>query len=107
LLKNTGSEPAARVVTKIGPKILGPDGKKAINDLRIFRGIEFFAAGKEFRILVGGASAFFSTKAPTKFTAAITYSDQAGNPYSESITHDLEIYRDLPHTPDFGKIGPE
>jgi hypothetical protein len=97
VLKNIGDEPAVKVITKIGGKIIGPDGKKEINGLNVFRGVEFFAPGKEFRILMGSAATYFSTKQPTKFTAIIKYSDQKGKKYSERITHDLAIYKDLPH----------
>jgi len=97
VLKNIGDEPAVKVVTKIGGNILGPDRKKPINDLAVFRALEFFPAGKEFRILVGSAATYFSTKQPTKFTAEITYSDGGKNSYSEGISHDLSIYADLPH----------
>lgn len=97
VLKNIGDEPAVKVITKIGGKIVGPDGRKEINGLNVFRGVEFFAPGKEFRILMGSAVTYFSTKQPTRFTVVITYSDQKGKDYNESITHDLTIYEDLPH----------
>lgn len=96
VLKNIGDEPATKVVTKIGGKIVGPDGKKDINGLAIFRSLEFVPPGREFRILVGSAAAYFSTKQPTKFTAVITYSDGGKNSYGETIAHDLSIYEDLP-----------
>ena len=96
VLENIGDIPAVKVVTKIGAKIIGPDGKKELNSLKVFRGVDYFAPGKEFRILVGSTAAYFSQKQPSKFTAVITYSDQTGNNYTESITHDLAIYSDLP-----------
>jgi hypothetical protein len=102
VLKNIGGEPAVKVTTKIGGKIIGPDGRKEINGLNIFRGVEFFAPGKEFRILMGSAATYFSSKQPDRFTAVIEYSDQKGNDYSESITHDLSIYKDLPHAVERG-----
>jgi hypothetical protein len=97
VLKNIGDEPAVKVVTKIGGKIIGPDGMKALNDLNLFRSLEFIPPGKEFCVLVGSAAAYFSTKQPTKFTAIITYSDGSKNSYAETIAHDLSIYADLPH----------
>ncbi|MGA2199131.1 MAG: hypothetical protein ABSG45_04255 [Nitrososphaerales archaeon] len=103
VLKNIGDEPAVKVTTKIGGRILGPDGKLVINDLNIFRGVEFFAPGKEFRIMLGPSVTYFSTKQPTKFTAAITYSDGNRNSYGETITHDLSIYKDLPHPVERGQ----
>lgn len=98
VLKNIGDEPALKVTTKIGEKIVGPDGEQEINELNLFCRLEFFAPGKEFRVLVGSAATYFSTNQPTKFTAVISYSDQGGNSYEESLTHDLSIYQDLPHT---------
>jgi hypothetical protein len=97
VLKNIGDLPATKVVTKISGKIVGPDGKKVINDLNVFRGVEFFSPGKEFRILLASASTFFSSTNPTKFAAVISYSDENGVSYSETINHDLAIYKDLPH----------
>jgi len=97
VLKNIGDEPAVKVITKIGGKIIGPDRKKVINDLNLFRSLEFFPPGKEFRILVGSAATYFSTQ-PTKFTALITYSDANKKSYGETISHDLSIYADLPHS---------
>jgi hypothetical protein len=97
VLRNIGDEPAVKVVTKIGGKIIGPDGKKAINDLNLFRSLQFIPPGKEFRVLVGSAATYFATKQPTKFTAAISYSDAGRDSYTETIAHDLSIYKDLPH----------
>jgi hypothetical protein len=97
VLKNIGDEPAVKVTTKIGGKMVGPDGKKALNDLNVFRSLEFIPPGREFRILMGSAATHFSTKQPTKFTAVITYSDENKDSYGETISHDLSIYEDLPH----------
>lgn len=96
-LKNIGDEPAVQVVTKIGGKIIGPDRKKKINDLNLFRNLGFIPPGREFRVFVGSASMYFSTKQPTKFTVTITYSDKDKKVYGETITHDLSIFEDLPH----------
>lgn len=100
MLENVGNEPAVKVSTKLGPKIIGPDGKTELNTLNVFRSVEFFAPAKQFNILVGYLTAYFAAKQPTTFTAVITYSDQSGNHYSESITHNLDIYQDMPHRVD-------
>lgn len=99
VLKNIGELPATKVVAKIAPQILGPDGKTPINGISLFTKLSFFAPGKEFRVLVGAAAAYFaSAKQPTTFTAAISYHDQSGKGFNESITHDLLVYKDLPHS---------
>jgi hypothetical protein len=98
VLKNIGELPATKVVAKIAPKIFGPDGKTPVNSINLFTKLSFFAPKKEFHVLVGSASTYFaSTGQPTTFTADISYHDQSGRGYSESITHDLLIYVDLPH----------
>ncbi|MGA2665905.1 MAG: hypothetical protein ABSF83_13275 [Nitrososphaerales archaeon] len=100
VLKNIGAEPGLEVTTRIGGRIVGPDGRTTINDLNVFRGIAFFAPGREFRVLVGYAGAYFAAEQPARFTAAISYSDDQGARYAETITHDLAIYRDMPHSVD-------
>jgi hypothetical protein len=97
VLRNIGDEPAVKVVTKIGGKIVGPDGSRTINELNLFRNLEFIPPGKEFRVLVGSAATYFATKQPTKFTAVISYSDANKGSYTETMAHDLSIYTDLPH----------
>jgi hypothetical protein len=106
VLKNIGGEPATKATTKIGGRITGPDGKMVINDLNVFRSVEFFAPGKEFHILVGSSFRYFSGKQPTRLTAVITYSDENGRSYSETINHDLTIYKGLPYRVDGGGQGP-
>ena len=101
VLKNIGAEPARKVVTKIGGRILGPDGKTVINDLSLFRMIEFFAPAREFRVLVGSSAAYFASNQPTSLTAVITYLDENKNAYEETVTHDLEIYKGLPYPTDW------
>lgn len=96
VLKNIGVEPAIRVCTKISPRIDGPDGKKAVNDLNVFRNVEFLAPGRDYSVLVGSAVGYFSAKQPSRVTAVISYSDGDGNGFSETIVHDLDIFRDLP-----------
>lgn len=102
VLKNIGDAPAIEVSTKIGPEITGPDGKTILNKLELFRNVEFFAPWKEFRVLVGSVTSYFASQTqPLRFTAVIAYSDQSGKRYSETIDHDLSIYRDLIYPLDY------
>ncbi|HUI01490.1 MAG TPA: hypothetical protein VLX56_07660 [Nitrososphaerales archaeon] len=99
VLKNIGELPATKVVAKIAPEMLGPDGKTPINGINLFTKLAFFAPGKEFRVLVGSAATYFaSARQPTTFTAAISYRDQSDKGFSESVTHDLLVYKDIPHS---------
>lgn len=84
-------------MAKISPEIIGPDGETPINGINLFRHLEFFAPGREFRVLIGYAQTYFSSKQPTTVTADISYHDQSSKGYTESITHNLLIFKDLPH----------
>jgi len=97
LMTNVGDSPASRVSTVLDKKIVGLAGTKEINELNILKEIAFFPPHKTFTFLLDTASSYFARKEPTKFTATISYSDSSGNAYTERITHDLEIYRDLPY----------
>jgi len=96
LLKNIGQQPAVKVVAKISPEIIGPDGKTPVNGINLFRHLEFFAPGREFRVLISYAQTYFSSKQPTSITADISYRDQSNKGYAVSITHNLLIFKDLP-----------
>jgi hypothetical protein len=97
LMTNIGDSAATKVSTELDKKIVGLAGTKEINGLNILKEITFFPPHKTFAFLLDSASSYFARKEPTKFTATISYSDTAGKVYSEKITHNLEIYRDLPY----------
>jgi len=96
-LSNIGDLEATHVTTSLDKRITGLAGRRQINDLNILREIAFFPPQKTFTFLLDSAASYFARKEPTRFTATISYSDSAGNTYREEITHDLEIYRDLPY----------
>jgi hypothetical protein len=96
-MSNIGGESALKVTTKLDRRIMGLGGRKDMNNLKIFKGVQFFAPGKEVRFLLDSAHSYYSRRQPTKFTAEISYSDVSGKKYKENITHDLAIYKDLPY----------
>jgi hypothetical protein len=97
LLTNVGDSAATNVSTALDKKVFGLAGTREINGLNIFKEITYFPPNKTFAFLLDSASSYFARKEPTRFTATISYSDGEGNEYTEKITHDLEIYRDLPY----------
>jgi hypothetical protein len=94
-LRNIGSRPAHNVSTAIEPPIRGLGGTQRLSELAVFRGIPFFAPGKQIRFLLDSSAAFFSRGEPTRFSARISYSDGNGKMFETAIQHDLEIYRSL------------
>lgn len=96
-LANIGDLPATEVSVTLDKKISGLGGAREINGLRIMKEVTFLPPRKTITFLLDSASSYFARKEPTRFTATITYSDGAGGSYADEMTHDLEVYRDLPY----------
>ena len=97
VIKNIGNSVALKVIPKLNKRIAGLGGKKDLNKMNLFRGIEYFPPGKEIRFFLDSAPSYFSGKQPTQFTVEVSYSDSSGRKFREKINHNLEIYRDLPY----------
>lgn len=93
---NIGSRAAYDVHTDIEPSVTGLNGSLQLSNLQIFKGISFFAPGKQIRFLFDSSAAYFARGEPTQLSARITWRDSEGNPFQTVIRHDLEIYRSLP-----------
>ena len=94
-VRNIGDRPAIGISVKFNKKLTGLGGRKEISSLPVFNNIEFLGPGREIVMLLDSSQSYFSRKEPTKITARIAYSDAAKAKYEETISHDLEIYREL------------
>lgn len=97
-VNNIGDRPALRVHVEFDRKFTGEGGKQEISALPLFKNIEFLAPRKEIEVLVDSSAAYFARKEPIQLTAHISYQDSGGAKYTESIRHDLEIYRYIAYT---------
>ena len=95
VLKNIGTESAFHVRTLFDQPFRGVQGTKVLSTLSLFKALEFMPPGKTFRQFVDPLHEYLARKEPVKLTATITYADRQGERYTETITHDLRIYRDL------------
>lgn len=94
-VRNIGERPAMNVTVTFDKKIIGLGGTKEISGLSLFRNIEFLGPGREIVTLLDTSSSYFQRKQPTKLSARISYLDLEKKKYETTISHDLEIYRDL------------
>jgi hypothetical protein len=92
---NIGDRPAVDVATTFNRKLVGLGGTKDVAGLALFRSIPFLAPGKEIRTLLDSASSWFARNRSTTITARVTYRDPEKTPFRGTMTHDLEIYREL------------
>ena len=94
-LRNIGARPALQVRTKLDPPVRGLGGKQQLAELPLFRGVPFFAPGKQIKFLLDSTALYFARGEPTRLAAHLSWNDDKGNKYETVIHHDLEIYRSL------------
>jgi hypothetical protein len=94
-VRNIGARPALGTSVRFGEKLLGLGGSKDIGSLALFRKLEFLGPGRELVTLFDSSSAYFARQHPTKLVVEIAYRDAEGTCFSETIRHDLEIFREL------------
>lgn len=94
-VRNISERPAYKVSVKFSSKIYGLGGAREVSALPLFRNIEFLAPRKDIMTFLDSSDSYFARKQPSKVTVQVSYRDSAGDSYRVSITHDLEIYRDL------------
>jgi hypothetical protein len=94
-VNNIGERAALNVSVKFDKKIVGLEGTKEISTLPLFRSLQFLGPGREIVTFLDTSASYFKRKQPTKITARVSYQDADTQKYSETISHNLEIYRDL------------
>ncbi|HEY2119997.1 MAG TPA: hypothetical protein VGH37_12480 [Candidatus Acidoferrum sp.] len=66
-----------------------------VSALTLFSGLEFLPGGKEISTFLDSSSSYFRSKQPTQITTRITYQDAQRQKLSNTIRHNLEIYRKI------------
>jgi hypothetical protein len=103
-IKNIRNEPALKVAVKFDKRIKGLGGKKVVSSLPLFRNIEFLAPNKEITTFLDSSASYFSRGEPTLILARISYQSSSGKKYTATISHNLEIYREIAYT---RRLAPE
>ncbi len=94
-IKNIGPGSAHHISINFDQQFDGIDGRKTISDLPLFKSIGFMPPDKEIRTFLDKSDAYFSRQEPTKISLTVHYKDKRENSYSERITHNLAIYKEL------------
>lgn len=94
-VSNIGDRPALDVRTTFNRKLVGLGGTKDVAALPLFRNIPFLAPGKEIRTLLDSTASWFARRRARTFVVRIAYRDAEKEEYTASMTHDLEIYREI------------
>ena len=92
---NIGDRPAYEVRIRFKRAFSGLGGSRKMHRLPLFERLEFLAPRKSIEVFLDRSGAYFARREPTTLTAAIAWRTGAGERRRSTITHDLEIYRDL------------
>lgn len=99
VLANVGEAPALKVSCRFQRPITGLGGSLDVGRMRLFRNVEFLAAGRAIRTLLDSSAAYFARREPTRVAVAISWRDEAGGRHERQIARDLAIYRDVAYLP--------
>jgi hypothetical protein len=97
-IENIGTRPAFGVRVDFSHKLMGMGGTTEVSDLPLFRSLEFLPGGKKITTLLDSSESYFCSKQPTQITTRISYKDANETNLTQTIRHNLEIYRDLGYT---------
>jgi len=97
-IENIGTRPAFGVRVDFSHKLMGVDGTVEISALPLFNGLEFLPGGKKISAFLDTSESYFRSTQPTQITARISYTDALETKLTQTIRHNLEIYRNLGYT---------
>lgn len=92
-IKNIGSRPAFGVRVEFSHKLMGVEGTVEVSALPLFSALEFLPGGKEISTFLDSSASYFRSQQPEQITTRISYQDARGGRFTNTIHHNLEIYR--------------
>ena len=95
---NIGGRPAHEVRIRFKRAFSGLGGTRKLHRLALFERLEFLAPHKSIEVFLDRSASYFAREEPTVLEATIAWRTAAGEQRRSSVTHDLEIYRDLAYT---------
>jgi hypothetical protein len=93
-LANLSDRPALNVGCKFDPPLVDLQGRE-LAELPLFRRVEFLGPRRQIRTLLDSAAGYFGREGATRVTVVTEYERPEEARSSTTVTHDLEIYRDL------------
>lgn len=94
-IKNIGARPAYSVKVEFSHKLMGSEGTVEVSALPLFSQLEFLPGGKEITTYLDSSASYFRSEQPVQISTRIAYKDERGGKHSNTIRHNLEIYREI------------
>jgi hypothetical protein len=95
ILENIGYAPAYGLSVKFDKKVIGHLDRQ-IDAMNVFTALAYMPPGKKFQIFVDSFKSYLAKEQPLIVNISLRYSDKFHRSHSESIMHNLSIYKDLP-----------
>ena len=95
VVANIGGRPAHEVRIRFKRAFTGLGGTRKMHALALFERLEFLAPRKSIEVFLDRSASYFARQEPTLLAATIAWRTGAGEARKSTVTHDLEIYRDL------------
>ena len=93
-LANLSDRPALNVACNFDPPLVDLEGRD-VSELPLFRKVAFLGPRRAIRTLLDSSAAYFGREAPTRITVVTDYERPGEARSSMTVTHDLEIFRDI------------
>ena len=97
-IENIGKRPAFTVRVEFSHKLMGVGGTLDVSALPLFHALEFLPGGKKITTFLDSSESYFRSKQPVQITTRISYKDAGDTKLTQTIRHNLEIYRDIGYT---------
>ena len=97
-ISNIGIQPAYHVKVEFSHKLMGMEGAVEVSALPLFSQLEFLPGGKQITTHLDRSASYFRSRQPVQITTRITYTDASSAEHSNTIRHNLEIYREIGYT---------
>ena len=93
-LVNLGDRPALDVECSFDPPLVDLRGRE-VSKLRLFRHVAFLGPGRGLRTLLDSVPGYFGRKAPGRTVVTVAFERPGQRRRTTTVTHDLELYREL------------
>jgi hypothetical protein len=93
-LANLANRPALGVTCSFDPPLVDVQGRD-MSELRLFRRVEFLGPARRLRTLLDSVPGYFGRQGPTRAVVTVEYQRPGQRRRATTVTHDLELYREL------------
>jgi hypothetical protein len=97
-IENIGTRPAFCVRVDFSHKLMGAGGTVDVSALPLFSSLEFLPGGKKITAFLDSSASYFQSSQPAQITTRISYKDAGETKLTQTIRHNLEIYRSIGYT---------